>query len=97
MSLIFEPPLNCSKRNIQWEVIALEQLTSHIEEAHSNRDPGRLACDEYKVHKLHHGDILEVGTTYVNPTLNKINNNNNILEEQKQRNKQLKGSEHFSE
>ena len=28
--------------NKQWEVIALEQLTSHIEQAHNNRDPSRL-------------------------------------------------------
>ena len=26
----------------QWEVLALEQLTSHIEQAHNNRDPSRL-------------------------------------------------------
>ena len=44
------------------EVIALEQLTSRIEQAHSNRDPSRLllylACDKYRAHKLHKGDIL---------------------------------------
>ena len=31
-----------SRINNQWEVIALEQLTSHIEQAHNNSDPSRL-------------------------------------------------------
>ena len=32
----------CAHSYQQWEVIALEQLTSHIEQAHNNRDPSRL-------------------------------------------------------
>ena len=54
---------NCNN-NKQWEVIELGQLTSHIERKPTkNRDPSRLrwlhlACDKYRVHKLHQGDIL---------------------------------------
>ena len=43
--------------NTQWEVIAFEQMTSLTELAH-HRDSSRLrqfhlACDKYRVHKLH--------------------------------------------
>ena len=31
-----------SRLNKQWEVTAFEQVTSHIEQVHNNRDPSRL-------------------------------------------------------
>ena len=33
---------NYTKINKEWEVITLEQLTSHVEQAHNNRDLSRL-------------------------------------------------------